>query len=122
MDWEVITKFIYEAARKEAEWSERSIVPEPWYDRDEKFQKQMIDVVQKYIKSTEMPTPEEVHNSWMKAYLDMGWKYGEVRDTEKKTHPDLLPFDQLPKDERDKDAIFLSLVWLAGGIIHYLSK
>jgi len=122
MNWEVVTKLIYEAARKEAEWSGRSIVPEAWEDRDEKFRKQMVDVVQKYIKSNKIPTPEEAHNSWVKAYLDMGWKYGKVRDTKKKTHPDLLPFDQLPKDERDKDAIFLSLVWLASGMIHYLSK
>jgi hypothetical protein len=47
----------------------------------------------------------------------MGWKYGEKRDVEKKTHPDLLPFYDLPQDERDKDAIFLALVWLAKSLI-----
>jgi len=122
MDFETITKFIYEAARKEAEWSKRSIVPEAWEDRDEKFKKQMIDVVRRYIESDQLPSPEEAHNSWMKAYLDMGWKYGEARDTEKKTHPDLLPFDQLPRDERDKDAIFLSLVWLVKSLLNSTTR
>jgi len=25
-----------------------------------------------------------------------------------KTHPDILPFEELPKNERDKDAIFFN--------------
>ena len=29
--------------------------------------------------------------------------YGEVKDFEKKTHPDLVPFNELPKIEADKD-------------------
>jgi len=29
-----------------------------------------------------------------------------------KTHPDILPFEELPKNERDKDAIFLMAVWI----------
>jgi hypothetical protein len=118
MDFETITKLIYEAARKEAEWSKRPIIPEPWEDRDDMFKKQMVDVVRKYIESDKLASPEEAHDSWMKAYLNMGWKYGEGRDTEKKTHPDLVPFYELPKDERDKDAIFLSLVWLVKSLLN----
>jgi hypothetical protein len=122
MDFETITKLIYEAARKEAEWSKRPIIPEPWEDRDNAFKKQMVDVVRKYIESDKLPSPEEAHNSWMKAYLNMGWKYGEVRDAEKKTHPDLVPFYELPKDERDKDAIFLSLVWLVKSLLNNVTR
>jgi hypothetical protein len=110
---EKITELIYKAARLEAIWSKRSIIPEKWEERDEKFRKQMIDVVEKYLAMEQLPTPEEAHNSWMKSYFEMGWKYGEKRDVEKKTHPDLVPFYDLPQDERDKDAIFLALVWLA---------
>lgn len=109
----MIAKFIYEAARLEAIWSKRTIVPEKWEERDEKFRKQFIEIVEKYITMKQLPTPEEAHNSWMESYFEMGWKYGEKRDVEKKTHPDLLPFYDLPQDERDKDAIFLALVWLA---------
>lgn len=110
---ERVAKWIYEATRVEAEWSERSIVPEAWEDRDDKFRKQFVDIIGKYLAADKLPTPEEAHDSWMDAYFIMGWKYGEKRDTTAKTHPDLLPFDQLPKDERDKDAIFLAFVWLA---------
>ena len=114
MSKETITELVYESARLEAIWSKRSIVPEKWQDRDEKFRNQMIDIVEKYLTMEQLPTPEEAHNSWNEAYLKMGWVWGEKRDTDKKTHPDLLAFYDLPQDERDKDAIFLALVWLAG--------
>lgn len=108
-----IAEVIYEATRLEAEWSERSIVPERWNERDEKFRNQFVDIISKYLSDDTLPTPEEAHDSWMKAYEEMGWKYGEVRDAELKTHPDMLPFNELPKDEKDKEAIFLAFVWIA---------
>ena len=106
-----IAKIIYEATRLEAEWSKRRIVPEKWEKRDDKFKAQFIDIIGKYLSQDELLTPEEIHNSWMKSYIDMGWKYGEVRDVVERTHPDILPFGELPKDEKDKDAIFLAIVW-----------
>jgi len=114
---ENIAKAIYEATRLEAIWSKRSIIPEEWGKRDEKFRKQMTDTVNWYLSMDELPTPEQAHNSWMESYFKMGWKYGKERDVVKKTHPDLVPFDELPRDERDKDAIFLALVFLAKSLI-----
>jgi len=105
-------EIIYEATRLEAEWSKRSIVPEKFENRDDKFRKQFADIIREYIKQEKLPTPEEAHNSWVKSYIDMGWKYGKERDVVAKTHPDILPFEQLPKDEKDKDAIFLMAVWI----------
>ena len=114
---EKVAKIIYEATRLEAEWSKRSIVPEKWENRDEKFKKQFVDIIDKYLSQDKLPTPEEAHNSWIEAYKKMGWKYGKKRDTVKKIHPDLLPFKKLPKDERDKDAIFLIIVWIIKKLI-----
>lgn len=110
---EDISKWIYEATRKEAEWSQRPIVPEPWGERDIKFRDQFVSIIDKYLDLKVLPTPEEAHDSWMQSYFNMGWTYGEKRDTTLKTHPDLLPFDDLSQAERDKDAIFLAFVWLA---------
>ncbi len=50
-------------------------------------------------------TPEENHNNWMAMKKSQGWVYGPVKDLEKKTHPDLVPFDQLPQVEADKDVM-----------------
>jgi len=108
---ERIAEILYEATRREAEWSQRSIVPEAWNDRDDAFRRQFVQVIQNYLTMDKLPTPEEAHDSWVQAYTDMGWVYGPERDPVKKTHPDMVPFDQLPKDERDKDAIFLALIY-----------
>ena len=106
------TEFIYEVARLEAIASGRSIVPELWSERDEKFRSQMTEYVES-LRGKALPTHEEAHDSWWRKYEEMGWVYGAVRDTEKKTHPDMVPFNDLPKDERDKDEIFLALVAFA---------
>jgi hypothetical protein len=50
------------------------------------------------------------HNSWMQEKIDQGWVYGEVKDPEAKTHPCIVPFDQLPEFQRKKDALFCAVV------------
>lgn len=50
------------------------------------------------------------HDSWMAAKLADGWVYGEVKDAEKKTHPCLVPFDQLPPEQQAKDKLFRETV------------
>lgn len=117
-----IARLIYEATRLEADWSRRSVVPEKWEERDKKFRDQFINIIIKYSSLEKLPTPTEAHQSWMSDYFKMGWKYGEKRDVVKKTHPDLLPFDELPRDERDKDAIFLACVWLTRELIQLTIK
>jgi len=49
---------------------------------------------------------EEIHEEWMMHKLHQGWKYGEVKDEEKKTHPCLVPYDQLPESQKLKDLVF----------------
>lgn len=38
------------------------------------------------------------HDLWRRSKQDAGWKYGEVHDSSKMTHPDLVPFEQLGED------------------------
>lgn len=50
------------------------------------------------------------HNAWMEDKIKDGWVYGEVKDAEKKTHPCLIPFDQLPEFQQKKDRLFCAIV------------
>jgi len=50
------------------------------------------------------------HNDWMRKKLKDGWTYGEVKDSEKKTHPCLVPFKQLPEFQQKKDALICAIV------------
>jgi len=56
-----------------------------------------------YLDANPDTTPEENHNNWMRMKESQGWVYGEIKDFEKKTHPDLVPFHGLPIVEQRKD-------------------
>ena len=53
---------------------------------------------------------EASHVSWMNQKLADGWKYGPVKDPEKKEHHCLVPFNELPVDQQAKDYIFRAVV------------
>ena len=55
-------------------------------------------------------TPEKIHAVWMEDKLADGWTYGEVKDMEKKTHPCLVPFSELPEVQKLKDYVFIATV------------
>jgi hypothetical protein len=61
-------------------------------------------------------TPEESHDGWSKQKIDDGWKYGPMKDAEKKEHPCLVPYDALPENQRTRDSIFGSVVRATLGI------
>ncbi len=46
---------------------------------------------------------ENVHEVWAKGRIDEGWTYGEERDDTKKQTPCLVPYSQLPEDEKEYD-------------------
>jgi len=50
------------------------------------------------------------HDSWMAQKLSEGWTYGPVKDVDAKTHPCLVPFDELPHSQQFKDRLFQTIV------------
>lgn len=55
-------------------------------------------------------SPEDSHKNWMDQKMKDGWKYGPIKDPEKKEHPCMVPYNELPKEQRIKDALFLAIV------------
>ena len=53
--------------------------------------------------------PQGSHESWMAEKKAAGWKYGAVKDEEKKEHPCYLEYGLLPTDQKAKDFIFRSI-------------
>ncbi len=54
-------------------------------------------------------TPEQSHESWLREKEATGWKYGAVKDPEKKEHPCFVPYADLPPEQKAKDLIFVSV-------------
>jgi hypothetical protein len=50
------------------------------------------------------------HNAWMQDKINDGWVYGEIKDAVAKTHPCIVPFEQLPEFQQKKDALFCAIV------------
>lgn len=54
--------------------------------------------------------PSGSHAAWLKEKLADGWVHGLVKDPDKKTHPCVMPFGDLPSWQRVKDFLFCQVV------------
>lgn len=93
----------------------------PWKEADE-WQKQSSMVGVKGLVDNPSLTPEELHAMWCGQKLQDGWRYGTEKDAEAKTHPCMVPYNQLPEDQQMKDhlfhAIVRTLLKLPPGFVH----
>jgi hypothetical protein len=61
-------------------------------------------------------TPERSHENWSAHKLSDGWVYGEKKDALHRTHPCLVPYDELPPEQKVKDSLFGLVVRASLGI------
>jgi len=54
--------------------------------------------------------PKDSHSNWWKQKISDGWVYGDIKDPEKKTHPCMVEYKELPREQRTKDFLFKSVV------------
>ena len=106
-------EFVYEGARLAARAANAPIVPAPWAEREDAFRWQFRKVIDRQCGPDRSGSPEELHGSWMQAYIMMGWRYGDTYDPVAKTHPDMVPYAQLGQLEQDKDSVFVALCEIA---------
>lgn len=55
------------------------------------------------------------HDAWMREKLDTGWTYGPIKDPAKKEHPCIVPYADLPTEQKAKDFIFR-------GVVHAIAR
>jgi hypothetical protein len=58
----------------------------------------------------EVSSPEQSHQNWMKHKEADGWTHGPVKDADKKQHPCMVPYAELPSVQRMKDWVFFTIV------------
>ena len=74
---------------------ERKYIPNPIDTSDVKLPKELEPLIEKMSKN--------VHDVWAETRISQGWTYGKERNDEKKTHPCLIPYEELPDDEKEYD-------------------
>lgn len=81
----------------------------PWDEAPEWQQNSAVLGVEFHIANPDADASAS-HDSWMAQKVADGWVYGEVKDEAAKTHPCILPFDQLPSEQQLKDVLFKATV------------
>jgi hypothetical protein len=53
---------------------------------------------------------ERSHNRWVQSLTSQGWKQGPKKDWETKTHPNLVPWDELSIETQELNQMFVRSV------------
>ncbi|NED96427.1 hypothetical protein G1H11_14045 [Phytoactinopolyspora alkaliphila] len=80
----------------------------PWDDAPTWQRESAVAGVRNALAETHDPAAH--HQAWVDAKAADGWTYGTTKDPEARTHPCMLPYDDLPANQRRKDVLFLSIV------------
>ena len=73
----------------------KTYIPQPIDTSDVKLPVELEQLVEKMSK--------DVHEVWSKTRIQQRWTYGEQRNDVLKTHPCLVPYENLPEEEKEYD-------------------
>lgn len=80
------------------------------WDKAEQWQRDSAIIGVEFRLANPTAGKDAQHNAWSADKIKDGWVYGEVKDTVAKTHPCLVPFNELPEFQQKKDALFCAIV------------
>lgn len=83
---------------------------QPSWDQAPDWQKDSCKSGVEAIIGNPLLTPEESHQNWLAYKKNEGWVYGEVKDPSKKEHPCMVPYEDLPAEDKVKDYLFRNVV------------
>lgn len=86
----------------------RIAVAAPWDDCGDEMRASAVDGVRFLL--TTGAGPEASHENWVRFKLLHGWRWGPVKDEERKRHPLLVSYADLPAEQRAKEALFHAIV------------
>lgn len=70
-------------------------IPAPLDTSDVELSEELLMLTERLAKN--------IHEVWAKSRMDQGWTYGPARDDARKIHPCLIPYEELPEEEKDYD-------------------
>ena len=73
----------------------KKYTPQPIDTADVELPEELKELVEEMSKN--------VHEVWAETRIRQGWTYGEQRNDELKTHPCLIPYEELPESEKEYD-------------------
>lgn len=107
MDSAAIARVCHEANRAVQIITGDPAVSPPWDDAPDWQRTSAINGVESARVGTR---PVRMHELWCEEKRAAGWTYGEVKDAAAKTHPCLVPYHELPEEQKAKDRLFVAIV------------
>jgi hypothetical protein len=80
-----------------------------WNEAEQWQRDSAIKGVEFRLANPEAPKSAQ-HDAWMSDKVADGWVYGKTKDAIEKTHPCIIPFEELPEFQQKKDALFCGIV------------
>lgn len=80
-----------------------------WQDAPE-WQRESAIIGVKYLIDNPEATPANSHECWLAVKRADGWVYGPEKNPEKKEHPCMVEYSDLPEFQKNKDHLYLSIV------------
>ena len=83
---------------------------QPDWEYAPEWQKKSAESGVKFHFNNPNSKPCDSHNNWLKDKKADGWVYGDVKEPIKKEHPCMVDYEELPKEQQTKDALFIAVV------------
>lgn len=109
MEVDLIAKVCHEANRAYCQ-TLGDLSQVSWEDAPDWQRESVIDGVKFFMRNPAAPV-FMAHQNWMKQKVAEGWVYGKTKDPVDRTHPCMLPFDELPESQKRKDLLFHNVVF-----------
>lgn len=105
---EQVAKVCHEANRAFCE-NTGDYSQEDWEAAEDWQRKSAVSGVEFALANPNAPASAQ-HDAWMRDKERDGWKFGAKKNVEKKEHPCMVPYEQLPVHQRIKDHLFRGIV------------
>lgn len=73
----------------------KEYIPNPAETSDVKLPEELLPLIEEMAKN--------VHEVWAQNRINDGWTYGIKRDDVNRKHPCLVPYNELPEEEKEYD-------------------
>jgi len=83
-------------------------IPQPFDTKDIELPEELKPLIEQMAKN--------VHETWAETRISQGWAYGPERNDAEKKHPCLVPYEQLPEEEKvyDRNTSVQTLKFILG--------
>lgn len=73
----------------------KQYIPQPIDTKEVTLPEELVELVEAMAKN--------VHEVWAETRIEQGWTFGAERNDSLKHHPCLIPYEELPEEEREYD-------------------